>query len=126
MTLIKTEGALAPQAKMLLLADMVRQTAYESAESLWSGLLDEADMDTAHCFEQALTALVELRNYGKAMGMVAGLFALCGAEITMDVVACQKYPALMRMFLLEFLAETDEYLTDRDIAELMYATNEGD
>ena len=78
------------------------------------------------CFEQALTALVELRNYSKAMGMVAGLFVLCGAEITMDVVACQKYPTLMRMFLVEFLTETDEYLTDRDIAELMYAPNEGD
>ena len=126
MMLIKLEGALSPQAKMGLLADMVRQAAYESAESLWGAALDMLDMDTARCFEQALTALVELRNYSKAMGMVAGLFVLCGAEITMDVVACQKYPTLMRMFLVEFLAETDEYLTDRDIAELMYAPNEGD
>jgi len=126
MTLIKMEGTLTPQAKTRLLADMVRQTAYESAESLWDAALDVLDMDTARCFEQALTALVELRNYDKAMGMTAGLFALCGVEIGMDVVACQKYPAVMRMFLVEFLAETDEYLTDRDIAELTYSPNEGD
>ena len=75
--LIKLEGALPPQAKMGLLADMVRQAAYESAESLWDAALDMLDMDTVRCFEQALTALVE------------------------------------------FLAETDEYLTDRDIADHM-------
>ena len=51
MTEIKIEGTLTPQGKMRLLSDMVRQTAYESAESLWSGVLDTVDMDTAHCFE---------------------------------------------------------------------------
>ena len=123
--LIETEGPQTDQTKQRL-ADIVRQMAHESAESLWDAALDVLDMDTARCFEQALTALVELGNHSKAMGMMAGLFTLCGVKITMDVVACQKYPAVMRMFLLEFLAETDEYLTDRDIAELMYAPNEGD
>ena len=124
--LTETERAQTAQAKIRRLADTVRQTAHESAETLWDTALDVLDMDTARCFEQALTALVELGNHSKAMGMVAGLFTLCGVEITMDFVACQKYPAVMRMFLLEFLAETDEYLTDRDIAELMYTPNEGD
>ena len=123
---IKMEQTLTPQGKMRLLSDIVRQTAYESAASLWSGVLDTVDMDTARCFEQALTALMERGSYDKAMGMVTGLFALCGTEITMDIVACQRHPALIRMFLAEFLAETGEYLTDRDIAELMYAPNEGD
>ncbi|MDE6588891.1 MAG: hypothetical protein K2K53_00805 [Oscillospiraceae bacterium] len=124
--LTETERAQTAQAKIRRLADTVRQTAHESTETLWGAALDVLDMDTARCFEQALTALVELGNHSKAMGMVAGLFTLCGVEITMDFVACQKYPAVMRMFLLEFLAETDEYLTDRDIAELMYTPNEGD
>ena len=112
------------QDKMRQLADKVREAAYESTESLWSAVLDVVDMDTAQCFEQALAALLELRNYDKAMGMVTGLFALCGVEITAGIVACQKYPALMRMFLAEFLAETGEYLNDRDIAELMCAPGE--
>ena len=126
MTEIKIEGTLTLQGKVRLLSDMVRQTAYESAESLWSGVLDTVDMDTARCFEQALTALMERGSCDKAMGMVTGLYALCGTEITMDIVACQGHPALIRMFLAEFLAETGEYLTDRDIVELMYAPNEGD
>ena len=125
MTEIKIEGTLTSQGKMRLLSDMVRQTAYESAESLWSGVLDTVGMDTARCFEQALTALMERGSCDKAMGMVTGLFALCGTEITMDIVACQRHPALIRMFLTEFLAETGEYLTNRDIAELMYNPNEG-
>ena len=124
--LMETEGTQTAQAKIRRLSDTVRQTAHESVETLWGAALDVLDMDTARCFERALTALVELGNHSKAMGMVAGLFTLCGVKITMDVVACQEYPAVMRMFLLEFLVETDEYLTDRDIAELMYAPNEGD
>ena len=124
--LMETEGTQTAQAKIRRLSDTVRQTAHESVETLWGAALDVLDMDTARCFERALTALVELGNHSKAMGMVAGLFTLCGVKITMDVVACQKYPTVMQMFLLEFLVETDEYLTDRDIAELMYAPNEGD
>ena len=124
MELIEIEQRPMTQDKMRQLADKVREAAYESVESLWSAVLDVVDMDTAQCFEQALAALLELRNYDKAMGMVAGLFALCGVEITAGIVACQKYPALMRMFLAEFLAETGEYLNDRDIAELMCAPGE--
>lgn len=124
MELIEIEQRPMTQDKMRQLADKVREAAYESVESLWSAILDVVDMDTAQCFEQALAALLELRNYDKAMGMVAGLFALCGVEITAGIVACQKYPALMRMFLAEFLAETGEYLNDRDIAELMCAPGE--
>ena len=110
--LTETERAQTAQAKIRRLADTVRQTAHKSVETLWGAALDVLDMDTARCFEQALTALVELGNHSKAMGMMAGLFTLCGVKITMDFVACQKYPAVMRMFLLEFLAETDEYLTE--------------
>ena len=124
MELIEMEQRPMTQDKMRQLVDKVRQAAYESAESLWSAVLDVVDMDTAQCFEQALAALLELRNYDKAMGMVTGLFALCGVEITAGIVACQKYPALMRMFLAEFLAETGEYLNDRDITELMCAPGE--
>lgn len=112
------------QDKMQQLADKVREAAYESAERLWNAVLELVDMDTALCFEQSLAALLEFKSYDKAMGMVTGLFALCGTEITAGIVACQKYPALMRMFLAEFLAETGEYLNDRDIAELMYAPGE--
>lgn len=124
MELIEMEQRPMMQDKMRQLADKVREAAYESAENLWNAILDVVDMDTAQCFEQALAALLELRNYDKAMGMVTGLFALCGVEITAGIVACQKYPALMRMFLAEFLAETGEYLNDRDIAELMCAPGE--
>lgn len=124
MELIEMEQRPMTQNKMRQLADKVREAAYESVESLWSAVLDVVDMDTAQCFEQALAVLLELRNYDKAMGMVTGLFALCGVEITAGIVACQKYPALMRMFLAEFLAETGEYLNDRDIAELMCAPGE--
>lgn len=124
MELIEMEQRPMTQDKMRQLADKVREAAYESVESLWSAILDVVDMDTAQCFEQALASLLELRNYDKAMGMVTGLFALCGVEITAGIVACQKYPALMRMFLAEFLAETGEYLNDRDIAELMCAPGE--
>ena len=124
MELIEIEQRPMTQDKMRQLADKVREAAYESVERLWSAVLDVVDMDTAQCFEQALAALLELRNYDKAMGMVTGLFALCGVEITAGIVACQKYPALMRMFLAEFLAETGEYLNDRDIAELMCAPGE--
>lgn len=124
MELIEMEQRPMTQDKMRQLADKVREAAYENVESLWNAVLDVVDMDTAQCFEQALAALLELRNYDKAMGMVAGLFALCGVEITAGIVACQKYPALMRMFLAEFLAETGEYLNDRDIAELMCAPGE--
>lgn len=124
MELIEMEQRPMTQDKMRQLADKVREAAYESVESLWSAILDVVDMDTVQCFEQALAALLELRNYDKAMGMVTGLFALCGVEITAGIVACQKYPALMRMFLAEFLAETGECLNDRDIAELMCAPGE--
>lgn len=86
MELIEMEQRPMTQDKMRQLADKVREAAYENVESLWNAVLDVVDMDTAQCFEQALAALLELRNYDKAMGMVTGLFALCGVEITAGIV----------------------------------------
>ena len=69
---MKMEQTLTSQGKVRLLSNIVRQTAHESAESLWSDVLDTVDMDTARCFEQAVTALMGCGSYDKAMGMITG------------------------------------------------------
>jgi hypothetical protein len=100
------------------LARAVRGVAYDGSEILWDSILDVVDTHTARSFYRALKCLTDGGEYVAAMSIVIGLFDLCEMAIPNQVAACDMSPALTRMFLDEFLEESDELLFDEELAEL--------
>jgi hypothetical protein len=107
------------------LARAVRDIAYNSSERLWDAVLEVTDTDAARSFYRALKRLVDGGEYPTAMSVVTGLFHLCEMEVPLPVETCCQAPALMQMFLEEFLTESDEFLFDREFMELYEEEPEG-
>ena len=106
--------------KQRKIADEVRHTAYECAEELWEAMLDVMDVRTARCFESALLRLLDrgdCDDVDDAVGVMRGLYALCDMAVPGKVEDYKTRPALLRMFVDEFMTETNEYLYDRGASE---------
>lgn len=109
------------------LIEKVRSAANESAGDLWSAYLEVGEMDMVRATDAALRLLVNGGDHIKAMKLVEGIFALVEIAPPEIFTACQKYPALSQMFMEEFLAESDEFIFDAgmdDVIEVML--NEGE
>ena len=104
------------------LIEMVRSTAHKSVEDLWSAFLEVGDLDMVRATDAALRLLVSSGDHAKAMKLLEGIYALVEIAPTEDFTDCQKYPALAQMFMEDFLAESDEFIFDvgmDDVIDLM-------
>lgn len=106
------------ESLMERLGTEVRNAAYQGSEELWSAVLEVLDTDAARTLERALGHLYDMDSAGDAMKLVFALYGLCEMAVPKEIDACDEYPALARLFMDEFLAETDEYLTDVECEEL--------
>ena len=109
------------------LVETVRSAANESAGDLWSAFLEVGDLDMVRATDAALRLLVSCGEHIRAMKLLEGIYALVEIAPPEIFTACQKYPALSQMFMEEFLAESDEYIFDvgmDDVIDLML--NEGE
>ena len=108
------------------LADEVRSAAYKSVEGLWSAFLEVGELDMVRATEKALRLLVSHGDYTGAMKMLEGIYALVEIAPTESFTDCQQHPALAQMFMEEFLAESEDFIFDvgmDDVLELLM--NEG-
>lgn len=111
------------EKKQRKIAREVRHTAYECAEELWEAVLDVMDVRTARCFEGALLRFLDrgdCDNVDNAVGMVKGLYALCDMALPGEITFYETRPVLLRLFMDEFMAETNEYLYDRGASEAYF------
>ena len=109
------------------LVEKVRSAANESAEDLWSAFLEVGEMDMVRATDAALRLLVSCDEHIRAIKLLEGIYALVEIAPPEIFPACQKYPAMSQMFMEEFLAESDEYIFDvgmDDVIDLML--NEGE
>ena len=109
------------------LVEKVRSAANESAGDLWGAFLEVGDLDMVRVTDTALRLLVSCGDHIKAMKLLEGLYALVEIAPPEIFTACQKYSPLSQMFMEEFLAESDEFIFDvgmDDVIDLIL--NEGE
>ena len=109
------------------LVEKVRSAANESAGDLWSAFLEVGDLDMVRATDAALRLLVSCGDHIKAMKLLEGIYALVEIAPPEIFTACQKYPAMSQMFMEEFLAESDEFIFDAgmdDVIDLMLNEDE--
>jgi hypothetical protein len=106
------------------LARAVREAAFDGVDILWTAILEDLDTSVARSFYRAVKLLTDGGELDAAMDIVTGLFDLCALDLPAQVDACRLSPGLKRMFLDEFLEETDEYLFDQELSELYADQND--
>lgn len=107
------------EARIEKLADEVRSAAYESATALWSTFLEVGELDMVHATEKALRLLVSHGDHTGAMKLLEGIYALVEIAPSEDFTDCQQYPALAQMFMEEFLAESEDFIFDAGMEDVL-------
>ena len=122
----KKDEAQNTEERIEKLAEEVHSAAYKSMESLWSAFLEVGELDMVRATEKALRLLVSHGDYTGAMKMLEGIYALVEIAPSENFTDCQQYPALAQMFMEEFLGESEDFIFDvgmDDVLELL--TDEG-
>ena len=107
------------EARVEKLADEVRSTAQQSMEALWSAFLEVGELDMVRATEKALRLLVSHGDYTGAMKLLEGIYALVEIAPSEDFTDCQQYPALAQMFMEEFLAESEDFIFDTGMEDVL-------
>jgi len=116
---IKSNGEL---KRIDSLCDEVRDTASESVTSLWNAILAVGELDMVRATEKALRLMTGHGDYIGAMKLLEGAYALAEIAPSENFTECQKHPALAQMFMEEFLAESEDFIFDLgmdDVLELL-------
>ena len=114
------------EARIAKLAEEVCSAAYKSVEGLWNAFLEVGELDMVKATEKALRLLVSHGDYTGAMKVLEGIYALVEIAPSENFTDCQQHPALAQMFMEEFLAESEDFIFDvgmDDVLELLL--NEG-
>ncbi len=115
----KKDKAQDNEARIEKLADEVRSAAYKSMEALWSAFLEVGELDMVWATEKALRLLVSHGDYTGAMKVLEGIYALVEIAPSEDFTDCQQYPALAQMFMEEFLAESEDFIFDAGMDDVL-------
>ena len=107
------------EARIEKLADEVRSAAYKSMEALWSAFLEVGELDMVRATEKALRLLVSHGDHTGAMKVLEGVYALVEIAPSEDFTDCQQYPALAQMFMEEFLAESEDFIFDAGMDDVL-------
>ena len=107
------------EARIEKLADEVRSATYESTKVLWSAFLEVGELDMVRATEKALRLLVSHGDYTGAMKVLGGVYALMEIAPSEEFTDCQKYPALAQMFMEEFLAESEDFIFDAGMEDVL-------
>ena len=107
------------EARVEKLADEVRSAAQQSMEALWSAFLEVGELDMVRATEKALRLLVSHGDCTGAMKVLEGVYALVEIAPPEDFTDCQKYPALAQMFMEEFLVESEDFIFDAGMEDVL-------
>ena len=107
------------EARIEKLADEVRSAAYKSVEGLWSAFLEVGELDMVQATEKALRLLVSHGDCTGAMKVLEGVYALVEIAPSENFTDCQQYPALAQMFMEEFLAESEDFIFDAGMEDVL-------
>ena len=107
------------EARVEKLADEVRSTAQQSMEALWSAFLEVGELDMVRATEKTLRLMVSHGDCTGAMKVLEGVYALVEIAPSEDFTDCQKYPALAQMFMEEFLAESEDFIFDAGMEDVL-------
>ena len=107
------------EARIEKLADEVRSAAQQSVEGLWSAFLEVGELDMVRATEKALRLLVSHGDYTGAMQVLEGIYALVEIAPSENFTDCQQYPALAQMFMEEFLAESEDFIFDVGMEDVL-------
>ena len=107
------------EARVEKLADEVRSAAQQSMEALWSAFLEVGELDMMRATEKALRLMVSQGDCTGAMKVLEGVYALVEIAPSEDFTDCQKYPALAQMFMEEFLAESEDFIFDAGMEDVL-------
>ena len=102
-----------------VLIDEVRSVASQSMEALWNAFLEVGELDMVRATEKALRLLVSHGEYIEAMKVLEGIYALVEIAPSENFTDCQQRPALAQMFMEEFLAESEDYIFDTGMDDMM-------
>ena len=107
------------EARIEKLADEVRSAAYKSVEGLWSAFLEVGELDMVQATEKALRLLVSHGDYTGAMKVLEGIYALVEVAPSESFADCRQHPALAQMFMDEFLAESEDFIFDAGMEDVL-------
>ena len=107
------------EARVEKLADEVRSTAQQSMEALWSAFLEVGELDRVRATEKTLRLMVSHGDCTGAMKVLEGVYALVEIAPSEDFTDCQQYPALAQMFMEEFLAESEDFIFDAGMDDVL-------
>ena len=101
------------------LTEEVYDAARKSMEALWSAFLEVGELDMVRATEKALRLLVSHGDHTGAMKVLEGVYALVEIAPSEDFTDCQQYPALAQMFMEEFLAESEDFIFDAGMDDVL-------
>ena len=101
------------------LTEEVYDAARKSMEALWSAFLEVGELDMVRATEKALRLLVSHGDCTGAMKVLEGVYALVEIAPSEDFTDCQQYPALAQMFMEEFLAESEDFIFDAGMEDVL-------
>ena len=101
------------------LCDEVRDTACQSVEGLWSAFLEVGELDMVRATEKSLRLMTSSGDYTGAMKVLEGIYALVEIAPSENFTDCQQHPALAQMFMEEFLAESEDFIFDAGMEDVL-------
>ena len=107
------------ESQIKTLVGDVRSAANKSMEALWNAFMEVGDPDMLRATERALLLMVSHSDYAGAMKVLEGIYALVEIAPPEDFTDCQQYPALAQMFMEEFLAESEDFIFDTGMDNVM-------
>ena len=101
------------------LVEDISGAACKGIESLWSEFLEIGDLDMVRATDAALRFLTGSGDHVKAMKLLEAIYALTEQEPSREFTACQEYPVLSQMYMEEFLAESEQFIFDVSMDEMI-------
>ena len=101
------------------LHDEIRGTACQSVEGLWGTLLDVGGLELISATEKALRLMVRCGSSADAMMVLEAMYALAEIALPENFSDCQQYPALTRLFMEAFLAESEDFIFDTGMDDVL-------
>ena len=101
------------------LVDDVSKATCNGIENLWSKFLEIGDLDMVRATDTALRLLTGSGDYVKAMKLLEAIYALTEQEPSREFTSCQKYPVLSQMYMETFLAESEQFIFDVGMDEMI-------
>ena len=114
--IMEKHGKVKPIKKLV---EDVSEAACKGIENLWSEFLEMGDLNMVRATDSALRLLTGSGDHVKAMKLLEAIYALTEQEPSREFTACQEYPVLSQMYMEAFLAESEQFIFDVGMDEMI-------